>query len=322
MRRYFGTTIAALAAPFCLFATIPPTVEAVDTSLSVLSFNLYFLPIFDSGQSLRAQRIVKAPFVKSHDVVVFQECFESSACNIVVEGLKHEYPYYTNVIGEGGVGSGPSNWDSSTGGSFSLLKFTNGGVRIMSKWPILEKHEHFYAESCGTDAMARKGFAYVKLNVKGSTVHVVGTHAQSTISGCSNPRQIRASQQAEIEKFVTSKRIPANQLLVLAGDFNVDRDAPGNEYQSMLQALNARPADAFKGHTATWDPQTNELAKLDGDKTVQYLDYVLTGKNNMVPKSSIQTALTDKAPAYKIGNAEYYQYSDHFPVVATIVADI
>ncbi|KAF9971597.1 hypothetical protein BGZ73_005441 [Actinomortierella ambigua] len=251
--------MAAFAATLCLLTTSLRSVEAVDKSLSILSLNLYLLPAFDLGQGIRAQRIAEASFTKGHDVVVFQECFEYTACSTVVNGLKHEYPFYTNVIGNGDVGTALNSWDSSnSGGLESLLKVANGGVRIMSKWPIIEKHQHFYKEGCGSDALAKKGFAYVKLSIEGSMVHIIGTHAQSTDSARSAPN-----------------KIPANQLVVLAGDFNVDRYSSDREYGLMLNTLNARPADTFKGHTTTWDPQTNELIQANHEysqEPAQYID--------------------------------------------------
>ncbi|KAG0235888.1 hypothetical protein BGW42_004534 [Actinomortierella wolfii] len=312
-------TLASVAAAAFLLVATAPKVQAVEKNLSILSYNVYFLSeVFSNwGQRTRAGLIAKAPFMQNHDVVIFQECFDSDPRGILVDGLKSQYPYYTNVIGQS-----QSGWDSSTG-SYSNFVPENGGVMVMSKWPILEKHQHIYKQGCGPDYWGNKGFIYVKLNISGSTVHVFGTHTQSTDSSCwtVTPEKVRASQFAEMHEYIKNKNIPANELVVMGGDFNVIRAS--SEYPSMLTALNANPPDLYKGHSATWDPKENEIAKYNyPDLAPEYLDYILTERSH-APSNTTQTALlVESAAPYKIGKDEWREYSDHYPVYITVKADI
>lgn len=59
------------------------------------------------------------------------------------------------------------NWDASLG-NFRSYSLVNGGVVILSKWPIEEKIQYIFNDSgCGTDWFANKGFVYVKINKEG-----------------------------------------------------------------------------------------------------------------------------------------------------------
>ncbi|KAF9969366.1 hypothetical protein BGZ73_008297 [Actinomortierella ambigua] len=311
-------TLASVAAAACLLLATAPKVQAVEKNLSVLSYNVYFLnEMFSNwGQRTRAQLIADAPFMKNHDIVLLQECFDYDPKEILVNGLKTQYPFYTSVLGQS-----KSGWDSSTG-SYSYAVPNNGGVMIMSKWPILEKHQHVYKNGCGPDYWCNKGFVYVKLNVSGSTVHVFGTHAQSTDSSCwfATPENTRSSQFAELRNYIKDKNIPANELVLMGGDFNVIRSS--SEYPTMLTALNVNPPDVYLGHSFTWDTKENDMAKYNYPKDVpEYLDYILTDQSH-AKTNTTQTALLVDSPPYTIDGEEWHDYSDHYPVVMTIKADI
>ncbi len=131
------------------------------------------------------------------------------------------------------MGRSRSGWDA-TGGSYSATTPEDGGVTILSKWPIVRKEQYVYKDACGADWWSNKGFAYAVLDVNGSRVHVLGTHAQSTDPGCSagEAAQTRSRQFKAIDAFLDAKKIPAGEQVIVAGDMNVDSHTP--EYDTML----------------------------------------------------------------------------------------
>ncbi|KAK3827579.1 MAG: hlb protein [Benniella sp.] len=104
----------------------PRRAEAKNTTLNVLTDNVYFLTeILNWGQ-------------------IIEECF--APCRILREGLKSQYPYQTPTLGH------------------KTSELENGGVVIMSKWPIRQKHQFVFSGGCGTDRFANKGFVYARKN--------------------------------------------------------------------------------------------------------------------------------------------------------------
>ncbi|KAF9115873.1 hypothetical protein BGX27_005939 [Mortierella sp. AM989] len=301
-------------------ASIPSFTAAKNVTLSILSDNVYFLSEIlypNWGQRTRADYIARSEYIKYHDVVVIQECFDSDPCSIIRQSLSSQYPYQTPTVGQTKDG-----WDS-TSGSYSSTTPENGGVVILSKWPITQRRQHIYKDACGADWWSNKGFAYVAINYQGTNIHVIGTHAQSQDSGCSSGQaeSCRSSGFTAMRSFIDSLNIPANELVIISGDLNVKRDTP--EYSSMLTRLNANQPSTFDGHSWTWDPQTNEIAGYNypGDPA-EYLDYVLTDNKHKAVNSFVQTSLKVKSPEYILKSVAYHEYSDHYPVRALIGVDL
>lgn len=127
----------------------------------------------------RAGLISNSDYIKNHDVLVLQECFDLTACDAIRSGLASQCkttvmmirllficrrpipllsltqlffsdgalldPYQTPTVGHS-----KSGWDS-TSGSYSSTSVENGGVTILSKWPIKQKHQFVYKNGCGAD---------------------------------------------------------------------------------------------------------------------------------------------------------------------------
>ena len=296
--------------------------------LKVASYNVYMLSrnLYPNwGQVQRADLIAKAPFMESNDVIIFNEAFDNGASDKLLSNFKGKYPNQTPVLGRS-----TSGWDK-TSGSYSSTVIEDGGVAIVSKYPIETKEQHVYKNGCGADYHSNKGFVYAKINKDGKNIHVFGTHTQADDSSCSTgqAKDIRTSQFKELEQFIKEKKIPKEDLVLIGGDLNVNKNATQNgtgtagtdsEYSQMLSTLNVKEP-SYQGHTSTWDPKTNSIAKYYyPDLAPEYLDYVFVSKDHAQPTTWYNNALNQQSQQWSVTayfkQYTYNDYSDHYPVIA------
>ncbi|MFF9213220.1 MULTISPECIES: sphingomyelin phosphodiesterase [unclassified Streptomyces] len=318
-RRILGAAVLALALPAAALAGAAPA-AAADTApkLRVLTYNTFLMSrnLYPNwGQDHRAAAIAKASFFQGNDVVVLQEAFDNPASDALKSAAAGAYPYQTPVVGRSKDG-----WDA-TGGAYSATTPEDGGVTVLSKWPVLRKEQYVYRDACGADWWSNKGFAYVVLNVNGTRVHVVGTHAQSTDPGCDpgEAAALRSRQFKAIDAFLDAKNIPANEEVLVAGDMNVDSRSA--EYGSMLGDAGLVGADARTGHPYSFDTQENSVARYRyPDDPREDLDFVLfraghvrpaVWKNEVVKEESAPWTVSSWGTDYT-----YTNLSDHYPVTA------
>ena len=318
-RRTPGAAVLALALATTGLAGAAPTATATDQAprLRVLSYNVFLFSktLYPNwGQDHRAAEIAKASFFRGNDVVVLQEAFDNSSSDALKSAVAGEYPYQTPVVGRTRDG-----WDA-TGGAYSATTPEDGGVTVLSKWPVLRKEQYVYKDACGADWWSNKGFAYVVLNVNGAKVHVVGTHAQSTDPGCDagEAAAMRSRQFRAIDAFLDAKNIPASEEVLVAGDLNVDSRTP--EYASMLADGGLVGADARTGHPYSFDTQDNSIAHdRYPDDPREDLDYVLhragharpaVWKNEVVKEQCAPWTVTSWGTDYT-----YTNLSDHYPLI-------
>ncbi|MGW4892860.1 sphingomyelin phosphodiesterase [Kitasatospora sp. NPDC004240] len=304
-----ATAPAATAAPAGATAAVPP--------LKVLTYNVFLMSKLlypNWGQDHRAKTIAGAGFFQGHDVVILQEAFDNSASDLLTAQASAAYPYHTPVVGRSTAG-----WDA-TGGSYSSTTPEDGGVTLLSKWPILRKEQYVFKDACGSDWWSNKGFVYAVLNVNGVRTHVVGTHLQSTDGGCSNgqPAAIRATQLKTMKAFIDAKRIPTAEPVLIAGDFNIDSRGP--EYTALLANAGVAPA-ARKGWPHSFDTADNDIAAYRyPDEPKEDLDYVLYRADHARPAGYTNTVVRFHSSPWTVTSwGKSYTYrdlSDHYPVAA------
>lgn len=303
---------------FLVLSAVSVSHAAYPDDLRLLAHNVYMLStnLYPNwAQNHRAGLIANADYMKGHDVVILNEAFDNTASATLLSGLAGQYPYQTPVLGREQAG-----WDATLG-SYSAAKPEDGGVAIVSKWPIEEKIQFVYGAGCGSDAMSNKGFVYVRVNRAGQKYHIIGTHAQSQDSACSSgqPESVRAQQFADIRNFLASKGVPLNEAVFMGGDFNVIRDS--SEYASMLGALQVNAPSVYAGVNYTWDPANNGIANYNyPDAAREYLDYILVARGHAQPSYWHNQALDLVSPNWEVtSNGRTYRfkdYSDHYPVAA------
>ncbi|GAA2785801.1 sphingomyelin phosphodiesterase [Kitasatospora sp. CM 4170] len=308
--------IAPLAtAPAASAATVP---AGSVPALKVLTYNVFLMSksLYPNwGQDYRAKAIAAADFFQGQDVVVLQEAFDNAASDLLTSQASAAYPYHTPVVGRS-----TSGWDA-TGGSYSSTTPEDGGVTLLSKWPILRKEQYVFKDACGADWWSNKGFVYAVLNVNGVRTHVVGTHLQSTDTGCSagEPAAVRAAQLKAMKSFIDGKNIPAAEPVVIAGDLNIN--SHDTEYPSLLANAGVAPADTRNGWVNSFDTVDNSIAayRYPGEPK-EDLDYVLYRTDHARPASYTNTVVRFHSAPWTVSSwGKSYTYndlSDHYPVTA------
>ncbi|GAA1510601.1 sphingomyelin phosphodiesterase [Streptomyces albidochromogenes] len=329
LRRTPGAALATVLAAAALAASAPQvaaapaapaaaSAPAAVPSLRVLSYNAFLFSknLYPNwGQDHRAKAIPAAPFFRGNDVVVLQEAFDNSASDALKSNAAAQYPHQTPVMGRSRTG-----WDA-TGGSYSATTPEDGGVTILSKWPVVRKEQYVYKDACGADWYSNKGFVYAVLDVNGTRVHVVGTHAQSTDPGCGagEAAQTRSRQFKAIDAFLDGKNIPASEQVIVAGDLNVDSHSP--EYATMLADGGLNGGDARTGHPYSFDTADNSIAsERYPDDPREDLDYVLHRAGHVKPAGWTNEVIKEQSAPWTVSSwGKQYTYtnlSDHYPVVA------
>ncbi|MFF5932760.1 sphingomyelin phosphodiesterase [Streptomyces sp. NPDC012508] len=317
-RRASGAALS-LALAAATLATAAPSASAAEAPrLKVLSYNtfLFSKTLYPNwGQDHRAKAIPAASFYQGHDVVVIQEAFDNSSSDALKANSAAQYPYQTPVMGRSKTG-----WDA-TSGAYSATTPEDGGVTVLSKWPIVRKEQYVYKDACGADWYSNKGFVYTVLDVNGTKVHVVGTHAQSTDPGCSagEAAQMRSRQFKAMDAFLDGKNIPANEQVIVAGDMNVDSRTP--EYGTMLSDAGLAGADARTGHPYSFDTDLNSIAsERYPDDPREDLDYVLYRSSNARPANWTNNVVLEQSAPWTVSSwgtrYTYTNLSDHYPVTA------
>ncbi|UNE66329.1 sphingomyelin phosphodiesterase [Leptospira interrogans] len=299
-----------------------PNSSSADIGIKILSHSIFMAPTNlsswgDLGQEERAQRIASSSYIKNQDIIVFEGLSHNNAEKILLEKIRSEYPYQTNVVGRTKKG-----WNATLG-AYTTSPMANGGVIIVSKWPIEEKVQYIFNNSnCGQDQYYNKGFAYVKINKDGKKFHVIGTQLQAREPDCFNSGEtIRKLQLNDIKSFIDSKDIPKDETVLITGDLNIIKGS--NEYFDMISKLNVNEP-RYVGVPFTLDTKTNALAAYYYEKEKPiYLDYILVSKLHAQPPvwqnlayDPISNTTWKRSDGYTS-----YEFSDRYPVYGFIYAD-
>ncbi|SDW44946.1 phospholipase C [Amycolatopsis xylanica] len=304
----FGAVIAAL------FGFAVPAHAAGE--LSVLAFNIWQLPWIanpnTSDKEARARAAESVIRAQDADVVVLSEAFSAQAEDLRAR-LTNTWPHQTPLVGQ--YCSTSPGWTTVDGNCSSSPFVINGGVTVLSKYPITEKHQLVYRNSLsGTwDNWSNKGAALVRIVANGRPLWIAGTHMQADEGPETLPKahQTRMAQLAELRDLV-AKYAPASEPVSVAGDLNIEyfagqqrTDAQGRTQIQQGEAALGGTLSTAPGYT--FDAVTNPKAAPAGYRDA--LDYV--------------GAVSGRAPA-GVGPVRVVHYdggtipSDHYPVAAKL----
>ncbi|WP_052663996.1 sphingomyelin phosphodiesterase [Psychromicrobium lacuslunae] len=281
--------------------------------LKIASMNVRMLPaIASSGwnQSARADLIARDKVVSGQDIVVFQEGFDNPGSERLQANLAKEYPHQTPWVGRS-----KSGWDQTLG-SYGALTPEDGGVSILSRWPITVKKQYIYQDSCGLiEPLSNKGFAYAQISTPAGVVNIIGTHTQAEDSSCRvSPASVRKKQLAELKQFIDAQKFPSNEPLFVVGDLNII--AGTAEEASLYNDLDAVKPEFAGG--PSFDYSRNSIAKyFYGEHPAEQLDYLLPIKGHPAPSSWKNVTHPVHSAAWTGGGQTFTDYSDHYPVFGT-----
>jgi len=290
--------------------------------LTLMAYNVLQNPV-DSPLSTRrrARAAVRLVTDLDPDVVVLNETNGLSAAGLLVARLKKQGYAATPQVGSLARAAA---WDGTTGRVRWSRRLAGGGVRVLSRLPVLERHQHVYAawQPRTWDAWANKGCVLVKLWAGEGPLWVAATHLQADQSPApvAETHAVRLAQLAEIRELVTST-VPADQPVLVAGDLNVEYyvggpdGAPGELAPAVAEAgrlLGGRIGPDGPIHDFTFDGTTNPLAaQSDGPAYRNVLDYVgWVDETGSRPRPTIVT----ETVAGELADVA----SDHYPVLARV----
>ncbi len=293
-----------------------------DSEIKILSHNVSListqLPGWgDWGQKERAEQIASSDYINNQDVIVFEGLSDANARKILLDGVRSQYPYQTEAVGR------TRNGWNTTLGVYRQSTSADGGVVIVSQWPIEEKVQYIFNNpGCGVESSYHKGFIYVRINKHGKKFHIIGTQVQTVGPACSDlGRSVRTSQFNNIKDFINTKEIPKNELVLIVGDLNIARGS--DEYYEMLTNLNVNEPK-YAGIPYTQDPQVNAFAALrHRGSQPTYTNYVLVSKSHSQPEVWQNLAYDPISPKiWKRSNGHIsYEFSDSYPVYGFVYAD-
>ncbi|MDC5851691.1 sphingomyelin phosphodiesterase [Vibrio europaeus] len=283
-----------------LYYTITPQkveeqVENDDSTLKLMTYNIWALPVIASHIGDRYDLIPE--YVKGYDVLALQEVFASGRDAFLRE-LAKEYPYQTKMLDKEGI------------------NIYDGGVMIVSRYPIVNQAQYVFPDCTGTDCFADKGVNYAEVIKGGKAYHVFATHTASFDTDTA--RDYRQRQFKQIRQLATSLNIPKTDTVVYSGDFNVNKLKFPGDYQQMIANLSAIEP-TYSGYTAsTFDPRINDFAgeAMSGGENVEYLDYVMVSNEYQVKSYNDNRVDVPRSTDERLW--KHYNLSDHFPVTAVV----
>lgn len=220
-----------------------------EVTLKVFAYNvqqmdqLFFLKYHNEE---RARVMAHALARSDYDVLIFSEAFDNSARREMLKILLPVFPYRTAVVGNdddisaqemlggsallgaisGGAAFGP--WGAAIGAAVgffgsAFLGFitgrpkSDGGVFMMSRWPVQFQAQVIYKRAAEEERFGRKGVGWAMFNKQGFYFNVFGTHTQADAEYAG----IRRSQFDQIRAMYEAVA-PNWQPAIIGGDLNVD----------------------------------------------------------------------------------------------------
>lgn len=208
----------------------------------ILSYNIFIRPpgVTSNGNDFKDERLVRfLSHMIHYDIICLQELFtlgsdrwQSLTRAARIFGFYYEAHLKRNLF----------SW---------LPKVVDGGVTILSKFPIVSTDSIFFkrASYSTIDCIVAKGVLYAKIElpfVEPRYLHLFSTHLQAGDEPLEEMTTIKLSQLEQAREFIYSKlQFESKELVVFCGDLNVNgrssvvdgRDS--KEYRRMMQLLSA-----------------------------------------------------------------------------------
>jgi len=186
------------------------------TKINLLTFNMFVRPPFinNNGDDYKDERMRE--FLKEmhkYDVICMQEmfsCYSKRQAFLISEARKAGFLF------------------SATSPKLSRFSpyIIDGGLVILSKFPIVSAEFFTYSPGLGVDYYVQKGVLYAKIKIGKAVLHLFDSHTQANYADKLNCFLKKAEQLREFERFIHSTLIKHSyregDLVILVGDLNVD----------------------------------------------------------------------------------------------------
>jgi endonuclease/exonuclease/phosphatase family metal-dependent hydrolase len=271
-----------------------PAADATNQNhFNVLTYNIYMRPtsLFNDDQTVRSQYLIDK--IRGFDAVIFVEMFDNAIRDQMLRDLAVEYPFQSNVV------DNPNN------------PIEDGGVLIVSKFPIEREEQLLWGNNCNADdCLANKGIRYARINKLGRKYHVFGTH----MDAFNDPDDVnmRLTQMTLFNDFVRFLNFSPNEAVLMGGDFNVERIRNQlGEYDSLFTRMHCVLPQYLGHQDATWDVEHNYY---NARETVpqEYLDYIMPHNEYHRPTISQNTPVILRSSHDDMWRI--FDLSDHHPV--------
>ncbi|QDO82131.1 phospholipase [Shewanella psychropiezotolerans] len=263
--------------------------------LKVMTYNIWALPVIASH--IQDRLAILPEYMRGYDVLMLQEVFASGRGDFLRQ-LAEEYPFQTEMLNKPGV------------------NIYDGGVVLVSRFPIVNQSQYVFPDCTGTDCFTDKGVNYAEVIKGGKAYHLFATHTASFDTDTA--RDYRQRQFRQIREFASSMNIPANEMVVYGGDFNVNKRKFEDDYANMLANLDAS-APEYAGYTeSTFDPRVNKFAgaPASGGENVEYLDYIVVSNEYLTKPNNTNRVLVPRTTDPRLW--KHWNLSDHFPVTTVL----
>lgn len=189
-------------------------------SIRVLTYNIFIRPITKNNESdWKDERL--DDFLKilhNYDIICLQEMFGSFSnrkSKLIRAATKNGLFYYVELT--------PPNFYSKY--------LVDGGLLILSRFPIIKYAIHHYDFGVVSDSLSQKGIIYVQIEIGEGILHLFNTHTQASYNNdlydlflaCYKTRMHQINQLGKFIKTILSKEFVNNRdLSILCGDMNID----------------------------------------------------------------------------------------------------
>ncbi|ORX45775.1 Endonuclease/exonuclease/phosphatase [Piromyces finnis] len=185
----------------------------------ILTYNIFMRPppihSFESDFKEDRIKLICKQFFQDYDVIAFQECFSfgsSRIDKIKEKAKKHGINYFSNSKKK-------YSWNIGI----------DGGLCLLSRFPVVNKKMYYFKNGCHSDAYSEKGVLFNEIEMpNGNHLFIFTSHTQASYEHFpdinSESVRVRLSQFTEIRKFITEMTGNAkpDDIVLLCGDLNVN----------------------------------------------------------------------------------------------------
>ncbi|XP_070554661.1 uncharacterized protein [Ptychodera flava] len=260
------------------------------TTLKVLAYNIWELRYLyaQRGQIERTCRIPQQIFEHHGDVdaiiwneVIMGGCFPNDGISLRQVLNQYGFVHHTKLL--------------ANGTRDMYRRPENGGIFISSRWPIVKEDEWIYKHTTepSPDSLMSKGAAYAKIEktVDSQTrfYHLFGTHLQAH-EGDRYAEQ-RALQAKEMHTLMKKQNIPVDEAVIYGGDLNTDMYTSPDQWDQVLQILEADMPPIVGPLNITDDNQNNDLIHPNDTSWSKWIDYVIYSNQHLIPNNASQESI-------------------------------